>query len=118
MRLSHFCRFAHDGSGLLRRDTGGCLGLLHQAGHLQHPNTDQGSQFSGAAFTGVLADNGFAIRMDGKGAWRANVFVERLVAQRQIRRGVSASLPKRRRGAQFDPPRPRFLQQPPTASKP
>ena len=41
-------------------------------------NTDQGSQFTGAAFTGKLADNGIAISMDGKGAWRDNVFVERL----------------------------------------
>ena len=41
-------------------------------------NTDQGSQFTGAAFTGVLADNRIAISMDGKGAWRDNVFVERL----------------------------------------
>jgi putative transposase len=41
-------------------------------------NTDQGSQFTGAAFTGVLAKNGIAISMDGKGAWRDNVFVERL----------------------------------------
>jgi putative transposase len=41
-------------------------------------NTDQGSQFTGAAFTGVLIDNGIAISMDGKGAWRDNVFVERL----------------------------------------
>src|SRR6478752_6418435 len=41
-------------------------------------NTDQGSQFTGAAFTGVLADNGIAISMDGQGAWRDNVFVERL----------------------------------------
>ena len=41
-------------------------------------NTDQGSQFTGAAFTGVLANNGVAISMDGKGAWRDNVFVERL----------------------------------------
>jgi putative transposase len=41
-------------------------------------NTDQGSQFTGAAFTGVLAGNGIAISMDGKGAWRDNVFVERL----------------------------------------
>src|SRR5215212_6885030 len=41
-------------------------------------NTDQGSQFTGAAFTGVLADNGIAISMDGKGAWRDNAFVERL----------------------------------------
>ncbi len=41
-------------------------------------NTDQGSQFTGQAFTGMLIENGFAISMDGKGAWRDNVFVERL----------------------------------------
>ena len=41
-------------------------------------NTDQGSQFTGAAFTGLLAGHGIAISMDGKGAWRDNVFVERL----------------------------------------
>jgi putative transposase len=41
-------------------------------------NTDQGSQFTGQAFTGVLASNDIAISMDGKGAWRDNVFVERL----------------------------------------
>src|SRR5437868_1010430 len=41
-------------------------------------NTDQGSQFTGAAFTGLLANNGIAISMDGKDAWRDNVFVERL----------------------------------------
>ena len=31
-------------------------------------NTDQGSQFTGSAFTGVLANKGIAIRMDGKGS--------------------------------------------------
>jgi len=41
-------------------------------------NTDRGSQFTGAAFTGALADRGITISMDGKGAWRDNVFVERL----------------------------------------
>ena len=41
-------------------------------------NTDQGSQFTGSAFTGVLANKGITISMDGKGAWRDNVFVERL----------------------------------------
>jgi putative transposase len=41
-------------------------------------NTDQGSQFTGQAFTGVLASHRIAISMDGKGAWRDNVFVERL----------------------------------------
>jgi putative transposase len=41
-------------------------------------NTDQGSQFTAAAFTDVLAEKGITISMDGKGAWRDNVFVERL----------------------------------------
>ena len=41
-------------------------------------NTDQGSQFTSAEFTGVLIKNGIAISMDGKGSWRDNVFVERL----------------------------------------
>ena len=40
-------------------------------------NTDQGRQFTGTAFTGVLINNDIAISMDGKGAWRDNVFVER-----------------------------------------
>ena len=41
-------------------------------------NTDQGSQFSSQAFTEVLLKAGIAISMDGRGAWRDNVFVERL----------------------------------------
>jgi putative transposase len=41
-------------------------------------NTDQGSQFTSEAFTGVLLKNQITISMDGKGAWRDNVFVERL----------------------------------------
>ena len=41
-------------------------------------NTDQGSQFTSASFTGVLLKAGVAISMDGKGSWRDNVFVERL----------------------------------------
>ena len=41
-------------------------------------NTDQGSQFTSEAFTGVLMANKIAISMDGKGAWRDNVFVERI----------------------------------------
>jgi len=40
-------------------------------------NTDQGSQFTSAEFTGLLISNGIEISMDGKGAWRDNVFVER-----------------------------------------
>ena len=41
-------------------------------------NTDQGSQFTSTAFTGLLITNGIRISMDGKGAWRDNVFVERI----------------------------------------
>jgi putative transposase len=40
-------------------------------------NTDQGSQFTSADFTSVLSRNAIAISMDGRGAWRDNVFVER-----------------------------------------
>ncbi len=41
-------------------------------------NTDQGSQFTSLPFTGLLLRHGIAISMDGRGAWRDNVFVERL----------------------------------------
>lgn len=41
-------------------------------------NTDQGSQFTSIEFIKVLADREIKISMDGKGAWRDNVFVERL----------------------------------------
>lgn len=41
-------------------------------------NTDQGSQFTSVDFTTVLKKAEIAISMDGKGAWRDNVFVERL----------------------------------------
>jgi putative transposase len=41
-------------------------------------NTDQGSQFTGTAFTGMLTRHRIQISMDGRGCWRDNVFVERL----------------------------------------
>ena len=41
-------------------------------------NTDQGSQFTADAFTGVLRERGVAISMDGRGRCLDNVFVERL----------------------------------------
>jgi putative transposase len=41
-------------------------------------NTDQGAQFTSAAFTELLQDQGIAISMDGRGCWRDNIFVERL----------------------------------------
>ena len=41
-------------------------------------NTDQGSQFTSEAFTGLLKEAGIRISMDGTGSWRDNVFIERL----------------------------------------
>ena len=41
-------------------------------------NTDQGSQFTSAAFTGTLAAAGIRVSMDGRGRWLDNVFIERL----------------------------------------
>ena len=41
-------------------------------------NTDQGSQFTSVAFLMALQDAQITISLDGKGAWRDNVFVERL----------------------------------------
>ena len=59
-----------------------CVEALEEAlarhGRPEIFNTDQGRQFTGEAFTGVLTRNQIAISMDGKGAWRDNVFVERL----------------------------------------
>ncbi len=59
-----------------------CIEALEEAlakhGSPEIFNTDQGSQFTSADFTGVLIANAVAISMDGKGAWRDNVFVERI----------------------------------------
>lgn len=40
-------------------------------------NTDQGSQFTAEEFTNVVLAKGCKLSMDGRGAWRDNVFVER-----------------------------------------
>jgi len=41
-------------------------------------NTDQGSQYTGSGFTGVLKEHGIRISMDGKGRAMDNIMVERL----------------------------------------
>ena len=63
-------------------DEGFCVSSLERALR-QHPhpeifNTDQGSQYTGAAFTGVLKDHKVKISMDGKGRATDNIMVERL----------------------------------------
>ena len=40
-------------------------------------NTDQSNQFTSVEFTNLLKENGIRMSMDGKGCWRANIFVER-----------------------------------------
>ena len=47
----------------------GCPGIL---------NTDQGSQFTRTAFVELVQQHGIPCSMDGQGAWRDNLFVERL----------------------------------------
>jgi putative transposase len=47
----------------------GCPGIL---------NTDQGSQFTSTAFVDLVQQHGIQLSMDGRGAWRDNLFVERL----------------------------------------
>ena len=63
-------------------DVSFCVDALEEAiYHFGCPeifNSDQGSQFTSINFTQVLKDHAIQISMDGKGAWRDNVFVERL----------------------------------------
>jgi putative transposase len=63
-------------------DVAFCLAALEEAlarfGKPEIFNTDQGSQFTSAAFTGMLAAAGVRISMDGRGRWMDNVFIERL----------------------------------------
>jgi len=62
-------------------DSAFCVSALEAALRRGQPeifNTDQGSQFTSQAFTGVLAAAGIAISMDGRGRALDNVFIERL----------------------------------------
>lgn len=63
-------------------DTSFCLVALDDAlaryGRPQIFNSDQGSQFTSAAFTGALASAGIKISMDGRGRRIDNVLIERL----------------------------------------
>ena len=63
-------------------EVGFCVEALEEAlakyGTPEIFNSDQGSQFTSDAFTETLLALGVQISMDGRGAWRVNVFVERL----------------------------------------
>jgi putative transposase len=63
-------------------ESGFCIDAVEEAIARYGPpeifNTDQGVQFTSAAFTGMLRAHGIRISMDGQGCWRDNIFVERL----------------------------------------
>lgn len=63
-------------------DVSFCVSALEEAlsrfGKPDIFNTDQGSQFTSAEFTGTLMKAGIKISMDGRGRWMDNVFIERL----------------------------------------
>ena len=63
-------------------EAGFCVDCLEDAlrthGRPEVFNSDQGSQFTSEAFTGVLRREGIAISMDGRGRALDNIFVERL----------------------------------------
>lgn len=82
-----------------------CIEALEEAltrfGKPEIFNTDQGSQFTSAPFTGVLKREEIAISMDGRGCWRDNVFVERLwrsVKYEEVYLHAYASVPEARAG--------------------
>jgi transposase InsO family protein len=54
-------------------------------------NTDQGSQFTSAEFTGTLLTKGIAISMDGKSAWRDERVRRAAVANDQVRGSLTAA---------------------------
>jgi len=62
-------------------DAGFCVEALEEVLRRGKPeifNTDQGAQFTGESFTGLLKQHGVKISMDGKGSYNDNLFIERL----------------------------------------
>ncbi|GJL62961.1 MAG: hypothetical protein NPIRA04_16150 [Nitrospirales bacterium] len=63
-------------------DTEACVEALEEAlgcyGAPEIFNADQGAQYTSESFTTVLHAHGVTIRMDGKGRWVDNIFVERI----------------------------------------
>ena len=83
-----------------------CIEALEEAlarhGRPEIFNTDQGSQFTSAAFTDVLLKAGVAISMDGKGLMARQCRRRAALAIRQIRGGVSQSLRVSGGGSRLD----------------
>lgn len=86
-------------------DVGFCIEAVEEAiaryGCPEILNSDQGSQFTSIAFTKILKDRNIEISMDGRGAWKDNVFVERLlrsIKYEEIYLRAYASVPDARAG--------------------
>ena len=79
--MDWFSRYVLSWELSVTMDTDFCISALDWALKNQRPeifNTDQGAQFTSAAFTGRLQEEGVRISMDGRGRALDNVFVERL----------------------------------------
>ena len=78
-------------------DAGFCVEALEEAltrhGQPEVFNTDQGSQFTGFAFTGRLQAAGVRISMDGRGRCLDNIFIERCGARSNMRLSICTTLP-------------------------
>ena len=79
--MDWFSRFVLSWSLSLTMEVDFCIEALKRALRRGRPeifNSDQGSQFTSEKFTGMLAQRGVVISMDGRGRCLDNVFIERL----------------------------------------
>jgi putative transposase len=79
--MDWFSRFVLSWALSLTMEVDFCLEALDRAWRWGRPeifNSDQGSQFTSEKFTGILAQRGVAISMDGRGRCMDNIFIERL----------------------------------------
>ena len=79
--IDWFSRFVLSWALSLTLEVDFCVEALQRALRRGRPeifNSDQGSQFTSEKFTGVLAQRGVAISMDGRGRCLDNIFIERL----------------------------------------
>ncbi len=80
--LDWFSRRVLSWRGSITMDVEFCLDAVEEAlarhGRPETFNTDHGRQFTRARLTGLRLENAIAVSMDGHGAWRDTVFVERL----------------------------------------
>jgi putative transposase len=79
--IDWYSRYVHSWKLSNTLDADFCVEALEEALKKGKPeifNTDQGSQFTGEAFTRLLKQHGIRISMDGKGSYNDNLFIERL----------------------------------------